>query len=79
MSGDGRAGIVIIFGLRTWWRTIGQGMFHCRQCGADRQYRHRAGRRWFTLFFIPLIPLNKVGENVMCTTCKTRYQPAVLG
>jgi hypothetical protein len=69
---------VIIFGLRTWWRTIGQGTFHCRQCGADRQYRHRAGRRWFTLFLIPVIPLNKVGENVQCTTCKTRYQQNVL-
>jgi hypothetical protein len=78
MSDDGKASIVIIFGLRTWWRTIGEGMFHCRQCGADRQYLHRAGKRWFTLFFIPVIPLNKVGENVQCTTCKTRFQTNVL-
>ena len=36
------------------------------------------GRRFFTLFFIPIIPLNKVGEHVMCETCKTRYVTDVL-
>jgi hypothetical protein len=71
--------LLIIFGLRVFYRTIAQGTFHCRRCGGDRQYRRRAGRRWFTLFFIPVIPLNKVGEHVQCTTCRTRYVPDVLG
>ena len=70
--------MLIIFGLRAFYHTIGQGVFHCRKCGGDRQYRHRAGRRFFTLFFIPVIPLNKVGEHVQCTTCKTRYVTDVL-
>jgi hypothetical protein len=65
--------LLIIFGMRVFYRTIAQGTFHCRRCGGDRQYRHRVGRRWFTLFFIPVIPLNKVGEHVQCTTCRTRY------
>ena len=65
--------MLIIFGIRVSHRTIAQGTFHCRRCGGDRQYRHRVGRRWFTLFFIPVIPLNKVGEHVQCTTCRTRY------
>ena len=47
--------MLIIFGLRVFYRTIAQGTFHCRRCGGDRQYRHRAGRRWFTLFFLPVI------------------------
>jgi hypothetical protein len=71
--------LLIIFGMRVFYRTIAQGTFHCRRCGGDRQYRHRAGRRWFTLFFIPVIPLNKVGEHVQCTTCRTRYVTDVLG
>ena len=49
-------------------------MFHCQRCGGDRSYRLRSGRRFFTLFFIPVIPLNKVGEHVQCTTCGTRYR-----
>ena len=70
--------MLIVFGLRVFYHTIGQGVFHCRKCGGDRQYRHRAGRRFFTLFFIPVIPLNKVGEHVQCMTCKTRYVTDVL-
>jgi zinc-ribbon family len=76
----GRRGstLLIIFGMRVFYRAIAQGTFHCRRCGGDRQYRHRAGRRWFTLFFIPVIPLNAVGEHVQCTTCRTRYVTDVL-
>ena len=70
--------MLIIFGLRVFYRTIAQGTFHCRRCGGDREYRHRAGRRWFTLFFLPVIPLNSVGQHVQCTTCRTRYVTDVL-
>ena len=70
--------MLIIWGFRTFFRTIGQGVFHCRKCGGDRQYRHRTGRRFITVFFIPLIPLTKAGEHVQCTTCKTRYVMDVL-
>jgi hypothetical protein len=70
--------LLLIWGLRTFYHTISQGVFHCRKCGGDRQYRHRAGRRFFTLFFIPVIPLKKVGEHGQCMTCKTRYVTDVL-
>jgi zinc-ribbon family len=65
--------VLIIFGLRVFYRTIAQGTFHCRRCGGDRPYRHRAGRRWFTLFFVPIIPLSSVSEHVQCMNCRTRY------
>jgi hypothetical protein len=70
--------MLIIWGLRIVYRTIAQGLFYCRKCGGDRDYRHRAGRRYFTLFFIPVIPLNQTGEHVQCLTCKTRYVTDVL-
>jgi hypothetical protein len=70
--------LLIIFGFRVFYRTIAQGTFHCRRCGGDREYRHRSGRRWFTLFFLPVIPLNSVGDHVQCTTCRTRYVTDVL-
>jgi zinc-ribbon family len=69
---------VIIFGFRTFFSIIGQGVFHCRRCGGDRRYLHRAGRRFFTLFFLPVIPLAKTGEHVQCTTCQSRYVTDVL-
>jgi hypothetical protein len=70
--------LIIIFGLRVIFSTLGDGLFHCPHCGADRQYRRRSGRRFFTLFFIPVIPLNKVGEFVECSVCHSRYDVAVL-
>jgi len=70
--------LLIIWGIRVFFHTSGQGVFHCQRCGGDRQYRRRSGRKFFTLFFIPIIPLNKVGEHVQCATCKTRYHVDVL-
>jgi zinc-ribbon family len=71
--------LLIIWGLRVFFRTVGSGFFHCPHCGGDRQYRRRSGRYFFTLFFIPVIPLKKVSEHVQCTICRTRFAPDVLG
>lgn len=70
--------LIFIWGLRVVYRTLGKGEFFCRRCGGDRGYRHRSGRRFITVFFIPLIPLTKTGEHVQCMTCKTRYVTEVL-
>jgi hypothetical protein len=70
--------MVIVWGLRVIYRTLGRGLFFCRRCGGDREYRHRTGRRFVTVFFIPVIPLMKTGEHVQCLTCKTRYVTEVL-
>lgn len=70
--------MLVIWGLRVVYRTLGQGVFFCRRCGGDRAYRHRAGRRFITIFFIPLVPLMQTGAHVQCLTCKTRYVTEVL-
>ncbi|MEV0664111.1 hypothetical protein ACIBI3_15400 [Actinomadura luteofluorescens] len=70
---------MIIFGWRVVFFTLTRGTFHCPGCGGDREYRRRQGRNFFTLFFIPVIPLTKAGgEFVECDTCKGRWNPAVL-
>jgi hypothetical protein len=71
---------VIIFGLSVFYifGLIGTGQFHCPNCGGDREYQHRTARRFFTLFFIPVIPLDKLGEVVQCQTCRVRFDPVVL-
>ena len=68
----------IIFGTRGINSTRDSGTFYCPSCRADRQYRHRVARRFFTLYFIPLIPLDKLGEYVECGTCMTTFKPEVL-
>lgn len=70
--------MLLIFGLSVFFRTIGSGDFHCPACGGDRRYRRRVARRWFTLFFVPVIPLNRVGEVVECGTCRNRFDLGAL-
>jgi hypothetical protein len=69
----------IVWGFRVRFRTLSQGVFFCPSCGGDRQYNLQQAKRWFTLFWLPLIPLKDVGEPfVQCTTCRNAYKPAVL-
>jgi hypothetical protein len=70
--------VLLIFGLSVFFRTVGEGDFHCPACGGDRHYRQRIARRWFTLFFVPVIPLNRVGEVVECAACRSRFNLGAL-
>ena len=70
--------MLIIWGVRVFFHTAGQGVFHCQRCRSGRRYRRRSGRRFFTLFLVPVIPLAKVGEHVQCAACRTRFHPDVL-
>ena len=69
---------MIIWGWKTVFRVIGSGVFSCPTCGTDRNYERRKAQRFFTLFFIPLIPLKTVGEFVRCTYCKNDFRDSVL-
>ena len=69
---------IIIFGTRGVKSTQQEGQFHCPQCNSTQHYRHRSVRRFFTLYFIPLIPLDKVGEYVECSTCRNTYITRIL-
>jgi zinc ribbon protein len=60
---------MIIYGSRTIYSTSGHGGFHCPRCQMQRQFAHRAGRRWFTLYFIPIIPLWSAGAYIQCSSC----------
>ena len=68
---------MIIFGTRGITTSPEKGIFHCPGCNSKQDFRHRSVRRFFHLYFIPLIPLNKLGEYVECRTCKSTYAPAV--
>lgn len=37
-----------------------------------------AARRWFTFFWIPLIPMKEIGDYVQCDTCNGQFSTAVL-
>ncbi len=69
---------MIIFGTRGVRSTKATGTFDCPQCEANRGYRHRKVTRFFTLYFIPLIPLGSKGEYIECDHCKGTFITKVI-
>jgi uncharacterized tellurite resistance protein B-like protein len=69
---------MIIFGTRGITSTISEGDFHCPQCNNSQNYRHREVQKYFTLYFIPIIPLGSAGEYVECRNCKGTFVPRIL-
>lgn len=69
---------MIIFGSRGIRMKGGSGTFYCPQCAGTRQYTQHKMRRFFTLYFIPLIPLDVMGEYVECNYCAGTFKPSVL-
>lgn len=69
---------IIIFGTRGVTTTPATGKFFCPECGSEQAYAHKRVRRFFTLYFIPLIPLDLVGEYIECGACKSTFKMSVL-
>jgi uncharacterized tellurite resistance protein B-like protein len=69
---------LIIYGTRGVTSTNRQGKFHCPSCGPDTRFEHKVVRRFFTLYFIPLIPLDQLGEYIECTLCAGTFTNEVL-
>ncbi|MHC4397682.1 MAG: TerB family tellurite resistance protein [Planctomycetota bacterium] len=70
--------IVIIYGTRGVTYSKGTGDFYCPGCRARKPYEHKRVRRFFTLFFIPIIPLGLLGEYIECQHCSGTYRLEVL-
>ena len=64
---------MIIWGSRGLERKGETGSFYCSRCDDDREYRRHKLQRFFTLYFIPLIPLEVVQEWIVCQTCKSQF------
>ncbi|WP_338678251.1 TerB family tellurite resistance protein [Streptomyces sp. SCSIO 30461] len=62
-----------LFGVRTSWVTVGDGEFFCPDCGGDRNFRRRTGRRRFTVLGVPVLPRGAAGPVVECTDCQTHF------
>ena len=66
---------MIVFGSRVRHKRLGEGEFFCPKCQATRRYLHKKAVRYFTLYFIPVFPIQQLGEFVECQTCSVAFQP----
>jgi uncharacterized tellurite resistance protein B-like protein len=70
--------LFIIWGSTGRNVVVSRGDFHCPSCQSKQPYQHVEVKRYFTLYFIPLFPLETVGEYVECGSCKETYKRHVL-
>ncbi len=69
---------MIIFGTRVSASPRDVGDFACPRCQSMQPYQEFVNRRWFTLYFIPVIPMGTAGEYVQCFGCGSQFDPQVL-
>lgn len=69
---------MIIFGTTGLTFTKEKGHFCCPRCGDGMDYRHKNVRCFFTLYFIPLIPMHQLGEYIECQSCQGTYHLDIL-
>jgi tellurite resistance protein len=70
---------IIIYGTYGITYSKGKGGdFFCPDCTHTTTYRHKRVRRFFHIFWIPLIPLDLAGEYVECGACLGTYRVEVL-
>lgn len=69
---------MIIFGMKRRFRTVGGGEFFCPHCQRQRTYEHKRGKNYFSLYFIPIIPMGDSGEFIECQSCGMSYNLDVL-
>ncbi len=54
------------------------GQFYCPHCTQPQSYVHKRVKRFLTIYFIPLIPLDTVSEHVECQKCRKTFALASL-
>ncbi len=69
---------MIILGVNDRAKTVGEGTFFCPHCQHSHSYARKKAKLYFSLFFVPLIPLKDLGEYVECRHCWNRFSPEVV-
>lgn len=70
--------LIFIFGSKPRYQTIDTGEFFCPSCQRTRQYARKGGKNYFSVYFIPVIPMGDLDEFIECQVCKRSYSPEVL-
>lgn len=54
------------------------GHFFCPACKADQPYKPVKWSKYFTLYFIPIFPMETLSEYIHCEGCNGDFNPIVL-
>lgn len=69
---------MIIFGTKSIPSVIKTGEFNCPNCQNKRNYTLKRFKKYFHIFFIPLIQTDNLGDGLECSNCFTNYVPGTV-
>jgi tellurite resistance protein len=64
---------MILIGEMNITYTKGIGEFYCPQCQSEHPCQHKRVRRFLTIYFVPLVPLDLVSEHLRCLGCRQNH------
>jgi hypothetical protein len=67
--------MLIIFGWRMRFKATAVGRWMCPVCEGEQSFALVEGRKWFTLFFIPVLKLGTPQHGVHCNGCGVATTP----
>lgn len=68
--------MILFFGTREVKQDDPEGtaqLARCPACGQTVTLQPRAGRTYFHIFWLPIIPLGETRHYLQCPVCRTRY------
>ena len=69
---------MIVWGRSISNKVVATGQFYCPDCGMERTYALRQDQKWGTIYWMPLIPLEKSEPYVECASCHKTYPQTAL-
>jgi hypothetical protein len=69
---------MIVWGRSITNKVVATGQFYCPGCGQERAFALRQDQKWGTIYWIPLIPLEKSEPYVECASCHKTYPQTAL-
>lgn len=66
-------GFIVVFGTKDLARRNRPADYPCPACGAPGALDICERRRWFTLFFVPVVPLGAPQPYLECRSCGGQF------
>lgn len=66
--------MLLIWGTKVRRKVKDSGNFECPFCSETQEYEIISLRKYFTVFFIPVIPLKRLGTYWECSNCESAWR-----
>lgn len=64
-------------GTKVMDREVGSETFFCPNCRQTTECRLLRYREWFTLYWVPIVPMRDVARAVECSVCRQKYKEPI--